>query len=357
MKMQLLLDTLLDRGLREGCYPGAVAACGDAGHVLALSCVGKIAQNGPAVTLETRYDMASLTKVLSPTMLALRALETGELTLYDRLERFFPEAPDDKRAITVRELMTHTAGFTPSFRLDEAVKRPEDALGAIFRRPLESAPGETPRYSCMGYIVLGKALERLYHAPLDQLARERVFAPLGMQSTGYRPAGGNFAATEVDAATGTAWQGVVHDENARFLGGVSGNAGVFSCIGDMIRFAQMLARGGDGFLSPATLRAAIRCQAQNTDVRRGLGFHLAGTPENFMGDLLPERAFGHTGFTGASLAVEPESGFFLVLLSNRVHPTRENTRLFRMRRALHNATWAAYCQTLSEAKGTDFGKT
>ena len=192
----------------------------------------------------------------------------------------------------------------------------------------------------MGYIVLGKVLETVYGRPLDVLAHERVFEPLGMTHTGYCPMGGNIAATEVDPGTGIAWQGIVHDENARFLRGVSANAGVFSDIHDMIRFAQMLARGGDGYLSPATLRRAIACQAEDGEVRRGLGFHLAGTPENFMGDLVPPSAFGHTGFTGTSLLVEPETGFFAVLLANRVHPTRENTRLFRFRRKMHNVLYA-----------------
>lgn len=340
--MQKILDALLAEGLREGCYPGAVAACGCGDAVFAISHVGKISENGPQTNEATRYDMASLSKILGPTMLALRALEEGDLTLWDRLCRFFPDCPQDKAGITVRHLMTHTAGFHPSFFLSEAASGPENALRTILTRPLETPVGAEIHYSCMGYIVLGKVLETVYGQPLDVLARERVFEPLGMAHTGYCPTGGNIAATEVDPETGVAWQGVVHDENARFLRGVSANAGVFSDIHDMIRFAQMLARGGDGYLSPATLRKAIACQAEDGEVRRGLGFHLAGTPENFMGDLVPDTAFGHTGFTGTSLMVEPESGFFVVLLTNRVHPTRENTKLFRFRRRLHNVAYAYF---------------
>ena len=342
MNMQNTLDALLAEGLREGCYPGAVAACGCGDSVFAISHVGKISENGPETNEATRYDMASLSKILGPTMLVLRALEEGDLTLWDRLCRFFPDCPQDKAGITIRHLMTHTAGFNPSFFLSEAAESPEDALRAILTRPLDTPVGAEIHYSCMGYIVLGKVLETVYGRPLDVLARERVFEPLGMAHTGYCPTGGNIAATEVDPQTGVAWQGIVHDENARFLRGVSANAGVFSDIYDMIRFAQMLARGGDGYLSPATLRKAVACQAEDGEVRRGLGFHLAGTPENFMGDLVPDTAFGHTGFTGTSLVVVPESGFFVVLLSNRVHPTRENTALFRFRRRLHNVTYARF---------------
>ena len=342
MNMQKLLDSLLNQGLEQGCYPGAVAACGCRGQVCAISCTGKISQDGPLTDRHTRYDMASLSKVLGPTMIALRAIEAGDLTLCDTLGMYFEDAPEDKRAITIRQLMTHSAGFEPAFWLSEEAETPEDALACLMAHPLAYAPGTDVRYSCMGYITLGKLLEKLYGQPLDVLAKERVFDPLGMIRTGYCPEGGNIAATEVDKETGAAWQGIVHDENARFLRGVSANAGVFSDIDDMIAFAKMLACGGGGYLSPSMLRTAIRCHAETADVRRGLGFHLAGTPQNYMGDLFPASSFGHTGFTGTSLAVDPESGFWVILLANRVHPTRENLRLMRFRRAMHNILHAEF---------------
>ena len=343
MNMQKMLDALLAEGLRDGCYPGAVAACGCGDTVFAISHVGKISENGPEVNTDTRYDMASLSKIIGPTMLALRAIEEGRLTLWDKLERFFPDCPEDKKGITIRHLMTHTAGFAPAFWLSEVAESPEDALRAILSRPLDTPVGAEVHYSCMGYITLGKVLETVYGQPLNILARERVFEPLGMTSTCYCPENKeNIAATEVDKETGIAWQGIVHDENARFLRGVSANAGVFSNIHDMIKLAQMLAKGGDGFLSAATVKKAIACQEQSADARRGLGFHLAGTPENFMGDLLPADSFGHTGFTGTSLAIDPHTGFFVILLANRVHPTRENFNLFRFRRRMHNVLYAEY---------------
>lgn len=343
MNMQKLLDAILEDGLRDGCYPGAVAACGCGDAVFAISHVGKISENGPEVNADTRYDMASLSKIIGPTMLALRAIEDGDLTLYDRLDRFFPDCPEDKKNITIRHLMTHTAGFAPAFWLSEVANSPEDALRAILERPLDTPVGAEVHYSCMGYITLGKVLETVYGKPLNVLARERVFEPLHMVNTCYCPENkDNIAATEVDKETGVAWQGIVHDENARFLRGVSANAGVFSDIHDMIKLAQMLARGGDGYLSRGMLQKAIAFQEGDKDVRRGLGFHLAGTPENFMGDLFPETSFGHTGFTGTSLAIDPETGFFVILLSNRVHPTRETTKLFRFRRRMHNMLYAAY---------------
>ena len=340
MNMQKILDALLEEGLRDGCYPGAAAAVGCRDQVFAISCVGKISENGPEVNEATRYDMASLSKVLGPTMIALRAIEEGKLTLWDRLERFFPDCPEDKKNITIKHLMTHTAGFEPAFWLSEEAETPEDALRALLAHPLATPVGAEVHYSCMGYITLGKVLETVYGKPLDVLAKEMVFGPLEMKNTGYCPVGNNIAATEVDKETGIAWRGIVHDENARFLRGVSANAGVFSDIHDMIRFAQMLSCGGKGYLSFATLAKAIACHAQSADARRGLGFHLAGTPENYMGDLVPDCAFGHTGFTGTSLMVEPTTGLYVILLSNRVHPTRENPNLFRFRRRMHNVLFA-----------------
>ena len=343
MNMQKILDALLEEGLRDGCYPGAVAACGCGDTVFAISHVGKISENGPDVNVNTRYDMASLSKIIGPTMLALRAIEEGDLTLWDKLERFFPDCPEDKKAITIRHLMTHTSGLSPVFWLSEVAESPEDALRALLERPLETPIGAEVHYSCMGYITLGKVLETVYGKPLDVLARERVFEPLGLENTCYCPENKeNIAATEVDKETGIAWQGIVHDENARFLRGVSANAGVFSDIHDMIKLAQMLALGGKGFLSRGMLKKAIACQEQSADARRGLGFHLAGTPENYMGDLFPAESFGHTGFTGTSLAIDPHTGFFVILLSNRVHPTRETTKLFRFRRKMHNVLYAAH---------------
>jgi len=342
MDLPDLLMELLLRGLEEGCYPGAAAACGDVSGLLFMRTVGRTMQGGPDVTLETRYDMGSLTKVLSTSMLALIALEAGDLTLDDALGRFFPDVTEDKRGITIRQLMTHTAGFIPSFRLDQSVDHADKAIGEILSRPLSAKPGEAALYSCMGYILLGKILEGLFGEPLDVLARRMVFQPLGMLNTAYLPKGGNIAATECDTATGNPLCGCVHDENARFLGGVSGNAGVFSTVSDMALFAKMLSSGGAGLLSPAMMKKAVHCYTDGMDTRRGLGFHLAGTPENFMGDLMPDSAFGHTGFPGTSLAVDPETGFFAVLLSNRIHPARANTKLFRFRRVFHNVLYASY---------------
>lgn len=328
------LRVMLDEGVRSGCFPSAVCAVGQGDRVFARLSAGNC-------DLDTRFDMASLSKVMATAMIALTALERGELTLSDPLSVFF-DAPPDKAGITVFQLMTHTGGFEPAFLLEDEITDPKDAARCILNHPLVAAPDCTPRYSCMGYILLGKILEKLLGAPLDELARARAFGPLGMAHTGYNPEGGNIAPTEVDPMTGIAWRGVVHDENARFLGGVSGNAGVFSNLDDCIRFAAMLATGGAGFLSPATLRLATANHTPGHDTHRGLGFQLGGTPGCFMGGLFPPHSFGHTGFTGTSLAVDGQTGLYVVLLTNRVYPTRENDLLLPFRRALHDRVYAAF---------------
>ncbi|MBQ4090199.1 MAG: beta-lactamase family protein [Clostridia bacterium] len=341
MNIAKLIDRLIENGINDGAFPSAVAAVGLKEELLACTWRGNTRiDGGTPVNEYTLYDMASLTKILAPTMIALRAIEEGLLTLDDTVGRFF-DAPDDKKDITVRMLMTHTSGVTPAFDLSSESSGPDDAVRAILAHPLDGVPGDMPRYSCMGYILFAKMLEKLYGKKLDTLANDMVFAPLGMNHTGYLPNDTNVAATELNRRTGELIQGIVHDENARFMGGVSGNAGVFSDLEDMIKFTEMLAMGGKDYLSANTLRVAIRNRTPGFDVHRGLGFHLGGTTQNYLGDLLPPESFGHTGFTGTSIAVDPTTGFYVILMTNRVHPTRDNLKLMRFRRAFHNALYAA----------------
>ncbi len=358
MLNQAWLQEKLLQGIREGCFPAAAAAVGVHDHVLCRAFAGEYPEpGGMPVDEHTRWDMASLSKVIGTTMVALRALEEGEISLEERVGDFFPEAPADKRDITVFQLMTHTGGFEPFFRLDRLLKDPADTCRCILEHPLAEKPGVRPLYSCMGYILLAKMLEKRLGAPLNILAEERVFRPLGMTETGYcPPAGTPAAATEVDPETGKAWRGIVHDENARFQGGISGNAGVFMSLRDGIRFAEMLACGGKGLLKKETLAKAAVNYTPGQDQHRGLGFQMAGSPDCFFSPEVPEGCFGHTGFTGTSLLVEPESGFWVLLLTNRVYPTRESSALFPFRRKLHAQAWRLFHEALPAAELYDLLK-
>ena len=338
---------LVLQGLQQGAYPSAALAVGMGDTVCLKETYGDCTEN-------TLFDMASLSKILGATMIAFRFLEEGRLRLYDTVEAFFPEAPADKKDITILCLLTHTGGFPAHFLLSKEIRDPADAARGILEHPLAYAPGGDPVYSCMGYILLGKILEKIGGEALDVLAQKHVFDPLGMTNTGYRPTG-DVAPTEADPETGELLRGVVHDENARFLNGISANAGVFSDLNDMIRFARMLVLEGklpgeEAYLAPATLKAALRNRTPNSRGEfRGLGFNLAGSPWNFLGDLMSPRAYGHTGFTGTSLAVDPETGLWVVLLTNRVCPTRQNTALVRLRSLIHNAA-AAEASRLSAGR-------
>lgn len=347
---QSYLASMLEEGKKGGCFPSAAAALGVRDQVLAKAFIGgaPLPQDTP-VNEHTRWDMASLSKVLGPTMIALKAIEDGQLRLTDRVGDVFPDAPEDKRDITVKMLMTHTGGFNPSFRLDRLLSDPGDTVSCILNYPLDEKPGVRPIYSCMGYILFAKMLEKMFGAPLNELAYDRVFKPLGMLETGYcPPAGAQCAATEEDPETGRPWIGIVHDENARFQRGVSGNAGVFMPLCDGIRFARMLSKMGEGFLKRETMEMAIRNYTPGQDEHRGLGFQIAGSPDCFFSAFVPDRCFGHTGFTGTSLLVEPETGFWALLLTNRVYPTRNTSALFPFRRRLHQESWEMVSRMLRE---------
>ena len=338
---------LIRQGFEQGAYPSAAVAIGIGEKVYLKETFGTCNDS-------TLFDMASVSKVLSPTMIAYRFIEKGMLRLYDTVGDYFADAPADKRDITVLQLLTHTSGIKDHFLISDYTSDCADAAKVILEHPLAQAPGLDPIYSCMGYILLGKILEQIGGAPLDELAQKYVFSHLDMNSTGYHPTG-DIALTEIDPATGEPLCGVVHDENARFLGGIAANAGVFSNLDDMIIFAKMLACGGrlengTEYLSPAMLRAALINRTPNSRGEfRCLGFNMAGSPKNFLGDLMSPRAYGHTGFTGTSIAIDPETGLWVVLLTNRVCPTRANTQLVRMRSLIHNAAAAEASRLISQS--------
>lgn len=332
-----VLCDLTARGLREGAYPAAALAAGVGAEVFVRETFGDCRR-------ETLFDLASITKVLAPALTVLRMCQAGRLSLACPLGEILPEAPPDKAAITLLQLLTHTAGFPAHFFLSRFAAAPEEALAALLAHPLAQPPGQAPLYSCMGYLLLGCALQRREGAGLDALAREWVFAPAGLRATGYCPRG-EAAPTEWDEGLGAPLTGVVHDENARFMEGVAGNAGVFSDLADMSRFARMLSLGGrlpegEVFLTEESFRAMIRDYTPRGPEHRGLGVCLASTPGSFLGETMSRRAFGHTGFTGTSFAVDPETGLWVVLLTNRVCPSRENLALLALRRRIHNAAGA-----------------
>ncbi len=336
-------DHVLTQAIELGAFPSASLLVGKGPKVLFRRAYGRLYPGGDMTTEQTRYDIASLTKPLVVGMLTLRAMESGKICLWDKLGTFI-DAPADKRDITIRQLLTHTAGFPTGLHLWEMSDHPEDSTELLLRTPLLAPPGARMQYCCAGYILLAQLLECLYNLSLPELAMQEVFWPLKMTKTSFCPTGDNIAATE-ETAPGEYLRGIVHDENARFLGGAAGNAGVFSTMDDLALFMQMLAAEGalpDGsrYLSPATVRLAMRSLTPGFPQARSLGFYLPYYDDGYTADLFPPETVGHTGFTGTSLTLDPVSGLYIVLLTNRICPSRQNTSIYRIRRLIHNSVYA-----------------
>lgn len=337
------LDGFLSDLVLRKITPGAVAAIFDA-QGLRYSWCGGDRQTVPErlpMLPETLFDLASLTKVVATTMTVARLQERGELDYSTRLGAFFPTCGEFSH-VTLGQVLTHTGGFIAEERLWDRVTSPEEVLDYILASPAIHAPGSQVEYSCFGFIVLGAVIEYITGKPLDVAATELVFGPLGMTHTSFNPlqrsgiAPAGFAATEVDERTGEMLYGTVHDENARFLGGIAGNAGCFSCLADMTLWCRMLLNGGiaaDGsrFLSPQTVALFSLDLTPTLAEARGLGFKV------FDG---PRRIFGHTGFTGTSVWIDLSRGIAAILLANRVHPTREERRLIALRSEFHHLVTA-----------------
>lgn len=363
------IDKAVQQAIAEQAFPGAQIAIGDKDGVIYSNFYGNARlfdDDAPcfdvlptsfgtkeAVTENTLYDMASCTKILSTTAVAFRFIDMGKLALYDSISRFV-DVPEDKKDIEIRHLLTHTSGIRSHFLLEKEGKSLEDVASTVLSIPLSTPTGTKVEYSCMGYILLGKILEKIGGKPLDVLAEELVFKPLGMYDTCYRPLDKGYtdiATTEYCNSLGKYKKGIVHDENACFLGGVSANAGVFSTAADVARFATMLSNGGklDGkqFISPSLLELARTDLTPTLGEGRGLGFVVKqqGTL-SAMGDLYPGGSFGHNGYTGTSMYIHGKTGLFVVILANRVHFTRESDRIFRFRRCFHNLCTAEYEKSL-----------
>ncbi|PYI57142.1 serine hydrolase domain-containing protein [Paenibacillus flagellatus] len=345
---------LLDEAVARGDTPGGVAAIGRHGRVAAVHAVGVAHTAAPdggrlPAAPGTIYDCASLTKVVATLPLALLLVDRGRLRLDDPVAVYLPAfAAEGKSAVTVKQLLTHTSGLLSHKDMYSHGWTPDEVKAHVLGQPLEYEPGTKMVYSDLGFITLGAIVSELFGEPLADAARKHVFEPLGMSDTRFLPREElrpRIAATEYDAGLGRHKWGEVHDENAGALGGASGHAGLFSTAADLAKYAAMwLAQGrigGSGrLLSAAAVEAATRCATPGLAANRGLGWVLKGDPWDASGDLLSPSCYGHTGFTGTSLWMDPAADCFAVLLTNRVHYGRD-VSVARLRHCFHNATAAA----------------
>ncbi|MGQ0713343.1 MAG: serine hydrolase domain-containing protein [Gemmatimonadaceae bacterium] len=351
--MRMVRDSVvrvIDRAVADSAFPGAIAVIGTREGRTVSYGAGRIdwPAGSPAPAENTLWDLASLTKVVGMTTAMMQLVEQDRVDLDAPVSRYLPEfVGEGKDRVTVRHLLTHSSGL-PSWRpLYKEALTPDTALAIVYATPLDTVPGARMTYSDLGAILAGKVVERVSGEALDVYLARHVTGPLGMTSTMYRPDAslrGRIAPTEYDPWRQRLIRGDVHDENAYMLGGVSGHAGLFSTAADLARFARMMLNGGilDGarILRPQTIAQFTAVQDPGLS-HRALGWE---TPSgrNSAGARMSARAFGHTGFTGTSLWMDPEQGAFVLLLSNRVNPSRQNSRISRVRIALADAVMAAF---------------
>ncbi len=338
------LDSIMTAGISGGAAPGGSLAVGRYGKVVHMKGYGRLdtAQTSSAVDENTIYDLASLTKVIATTTASMILEEQGLLDLDKTVASYLPgfNAPD-KATITVRMIVTHRGGLEAFAPLFKTFKGREQYLEQINARPLKSTPGTETVYSDWDMILQQLIIERITGEPLDRYVDEHVFKPLGMMSTMFRPDAsllGRIAPTEIDTARGGLMHGRVHDENADAMGGVAGHAGLFSTARDLSIFAQMLLNGGSyngtRIVKPETLARWTAPQSRGSS--RALGWDTPSKGSS-SGSYFSPRSFGHTGFTGTSIWIDPERGLYVILLTNRVDPTRDNNKHVPLRRAVADA--------------------
>jgi CubicO group peptidase (beta-lactamase class C family) len=344
------LDSIVRVGLEQGAAPGAALAVARYGRLVHLKGYGAIdyAPGSPTVDPTTLYDLASLTKVVATTSAAMILEEEGKLDLSRTVQSYLPEfdAPD-KAAITVRMLLTHRGGLEAFAPLWKESKGRAEYLAQINARLLKNAPGTHVVYSDWDFVLMGMIVERISGMTLDAFTAARVFGPLGMTSTRFTPDTtdaalmSRIAFTALDTLRGQL-HGTVHDPNAWALGGVSGHAGLFGSARDLAVFVQMLLNGGTyagtRIVKPTTI--ARWTASQEPSSSRALGWDTPSAVSS-AGRYFSTRSFGHTGYTGTSIWVDPERGLFVVLLTNRVNSRGEATRHVQLRRDVADAVHAA----------------
>ena len=334
------VGALLDAAVASGRVPGIVAMVGRGGATLGQWVTGRAdAIRGRPMRADTVFDLASLTKVVATTTVTLALASRGQLGLGDPVAGYLPDfgACRDGR-VTIAHLLTHTAGLPESRKFHRWCGSRAELLRDLYQTPLAAPPGSRVVYSDPGFIALGEVVTAVAGEPLDAAVRHLVTGPLGMTATGFRPNGppDRFAATE-RREDGTAWTGTVHDENARLMGGVAGHAGLFAPAADLTRFVTWWISDDDAVVPAALRRTAATCQTAGLAGRRGYGWACPGDGFDILDGHWPPTAVSHTGFTGTSLALDPATGRWLVLLTNAVHFGRDAAAVQALRRAVHAA--------------------
>ena len=358
------IDSVVEDAIARKELPGAVVLVGHKGKVIFRRAYGNraIEPFAEPMTVDTIFDVASLTKVVATAPSILLLVEEGKLRLGDPVVRVIPEfaaGAAEREKITIEQLLTHRAGFAPDDPLELYAGSPQEIFAKKYRQPLQSSPGSRFVYSDVGYEVLGEIVRRVSGQTLDRFAAERIFKPLGMKDTRFQTlplqgregnAGGLDSGRDVsriaptEQRNGRWMRGEVHDPRAYALGGVAGHAGLFSTAEDLARFCEMVLGGGRlgraRVLSPFSVEAMTHPVDYGDGDLRGLGFDIDTAFSKYRGDLFPAGTFGHTGFTGTMLCADPSSETFVIFLSNRVHPDGKGD-VMRLRALVSNVVAAS----------------
>lgn len=322
------VDKVVARAIKAGGFPGAAVLIGRSGATVLEKGYGNLSWSGKTAVVPSRtiYDLASLTKVVATTTGVMVLFDEGKIRLEDPVSKFIPAfsggAKDD---ITIGQLLEHRSGLPAGRELWRIAMTPDEAKRAIIETPLECSPGQCYIYSDLGADLLGFVIEAASGQRLDQFLQARVFTPLGMTETFFQPhwtLRDRIAPTELTPPRGYPLRGEVHDENAFVLGGVAGHAGLFSTATDLALFAQMMLNHGElnGTRVVADSTVAIFTARTPSRGSRALGWDTCS--DDACGKYLSSKSYGHTGFTGTSLWIDPERDLFVILLTNRVHAAR-----------------------------------
>jgi CubicO group peptidase (beta-lactamase class C family) len=351
------LDSIITAAIRDSAFPAAqllVLRDGTIAYNTAFGTYTYDPASGP-IDNASVFDLASVSKVIGTTTAVMKLIDAGKLSLDDYASKYLPHlAAGSKGRITIRHLLTHRAGFPPFKRFYLMCNSAAEALDSVYATELVAEPGDTTIYSDIGMITMGKIVEKIAGMSQAELLEKEFFGPLGMKNTMYNPPQSlweRVVPTEID----TVWRkalvrGIVHDENAALLGGVAGHAGLFSTASDLAIYAQMLLNrgtyGGVRYLSGSTITEFTGTRAEGQD--RYLGWDMKSPTGSSAGTLFSPSSFGHTGFTGTSIWVDPERKLAVILLTNRVHPTRANQKIARVRPAVHDAVVRALADVVQE---------
>jgi len=320
------VDSVIEQAIADGNIPGAVLVVGHNGKIAYRKAYGhrSLEPRRELMTPDTIFDLASLTKVIATTTSVMQLMELGKVRLNDPVAKYIPEfAPNGKDDITIRQLLTHYSGLAPDLDLETPWEGKQTAYQLACVMPPETTPGSGFVYSDINFIMLGELVEKVSGRTLDAYTAQHIFTPLKMTHTRFLPPAAwrtKIAPTQYDEQD-KMLHGVVHDPTARRMGGVAGHAGLFSTGDDLAKFAQVLLDGGDGILSPeAVIKMTSPETPPSAPVLRGFGWDIDSPFSSNRGDLLPVGSYGHTGFTGTSLWIDPTTQTYIILLTNAVHP-------------------------------------